>query len=165
MFDKFVRFLASGCGLGYIPIASGTFGTLWGCVFYYLMRHYPRPYFIKFTVLFALMSIVSAHLAEKSFKSKDSSRIVIDEVAGALVAYCFVPYSVFHMVLGFILFRLFDIVKIAPARQAQDHLPGGFGVVCDDLVAGAQAGIILLALPALQQGVTTLINWITHLSS
>lgn len=158
MFDKIIRLLASGLGLGYIPIAPGTWGTLWGSLLFYVLRDLPRAEFMKITAVVAIFSIIIAHLAEKSFKTKDNQRIVIDEVAGAMVAYAFVPYTLFHMVLGFILFRLFDIAKIPPARQAQDYLPGGVGVVGDDLVAGAQAGIILMALPQIERGVSLFIK-------
>lgn len=150
MFDKIIRFLASGLGLGYIPVAPGTFGTVLGSVFFYMLRMQPHTEFVRFVAVISLVSIVIAHLGEKSFKSKDCQKIVIDEVAGVLVAYAFVPFSFFHLVLGFVLFRVFDVAKIFPAREAQDRLPGGAGVVGDDLVAGAQAGLILYFLPQMQ---------------
>lgn len=150
MYDKIIRILAAGLGLGYIPVAPGTFGTVLGSIIWYLLRAMPQASFIKFVLVFSIFSIVIAHLAEKSFKNKDCQKIVIDEVAGVLVCYAFVPFSYFHLVLGFILFRVFDVAKVFPARDAQDRLPGGVGVVGDDLVAGAQGGLILMFLPQFQ---------------
>jgi len=151
MYDKFIQFLGAGFGLGYMPVAPGTFGTLLGSLLFYLLRAYPQMWFIKFSLIFAAGSILIAHLAEKSFKEKDCQKIVIDEVAGVLFCYCFVPFSTFNLVLGFILFRLFDVAKIYPAKLAQDKLKGGLGVVGDDLVAGIQAGLILYFLPQLME--------------
>lgn len=147
MYHKIIRFLGAGLGLGYLPLAPGTFGTLLGCVFFYAFRFQSHEFFIKMTVGMILVSIVIAHGAEKSFKTKDCQKIVIDEVAGVLVCYAFVGYSVYHLVLGFLLFRLFDVAKIFPARWCQDHLRGGLGIVGDDVIAGLQGGIILKYLP------------------
>lgn len=147
MYHKIIRFLGAGLGLGYMPLAPGTFGTLLGCVFFYAFRFQSHAFFVKMTVGVVLVSLVIAHLAEKSFKSKDCQKIVIDEVAGVLVCYAFVDYSVYHLVLGFLLFRLFDVAKIFPARWCQNRLGGGLGIVGDDVVAGLQGGIILKYLP------------------
>jgi phosphatidylglycerophosphatase A len=153
MFEKINRFIAAGFGLGFIPVAPGTFGTLLGVAIFYVLRSPQSTYlitsmmFIKVTVGITLVSFVIAHLAEKSFKQKDAQQIVIDEVAGVLCTYAFVSFSVFNLVLGFLLFRLFDIAKIFPANLAQDKLKGGLGVVGDDVVAGLQAGVILYYLP------------------
>lgn len=151
MYNKVIRFLGAGLGLGYIPLAPGTFGTVLGSVLFYLLRSYSQLWFIKFALIFAVGSIIIAHLAEKGFKEKDCQKIVIDEVAGVLFCYAFVKFSIFNLVLGFILFRLFDVAKIFPAKQAQDKLKGGLGVVGDDLVAGIQAGLILYFLPWLMK--------------
>jgi phosphatidylglycerophosphatase A len=155
MYHKIIRFLGAGLGLGYLPLAPGTFGTLLGCVFFYVFRFQSQEFFVKMTLGVVLVSIVMAHLAEKIFKTKDCQKIVIDEVAGVLVCYAFVGYSVYHLVLGFLLFRLFDVAKIFPARWCQDHLGGGLGIVGDDVIAGLQGGVILKYLPLI---VTTVKN-------
>lgn len=152
MRDKLIRLIASGLGLGYLPLAPGTFGTLWGSFLFYGLRGQSQIWFIQFTIVFSVLAILIAHRAEKSFKQKDCRKIVIDEVAGALCCYAFVPFTVFNLVIGFILFRLFDVAKVFPARQAQCRLKGGLGVVVDDLVAGIQAGLILYFLPVLMKG-------------
>lgn len=151
MMQKVIRFLAAGLGLGYSPIAPGTCGTVLGALLFYYYRYQSLDWWIKFVLGFSLFSILISHLAEKSFKEKDCQKIVIDEVAGVLVTYLFVPYSVYNLVLGFLFFRLFDVAKVFPTDQAQD-LEGGLGVVADDLVAGAQAGVILYFLPQI-------LNW------
>lgn len=97
-------------------------------------------------VLFTGVGIVVSTEAEKIFGKKDAPTIAIDEVAGQLITYLFVPYSLIHLIAGFVLFRLFDILKIFPARWAQDNLPRGWGVVGDDVVAGVQAGVLLYLL-------------------
>jgi len=84
--------------------------------------------------------------AEKIFQSKDAPRIVIDEVAGFLWTMLLVSPTVRHVLLGFVFFRFFDVVKIFPARLCQDRLPGGYGVVSDDVVAGIYANLLLLGL-------------------
>jgi phosphatidylglycerophosphatase A len=142
-----IKFFASCFGLGYVPLAPGTFGTLVGCLLYFQFRLHSVLWMIKFAAGVALVAIVIAHLAEKSYGKKDCQKIVIDEVAGVLFCYMFVPFSVFHLVLGFILFRFFDVVKLPPANWAQKYLPGGLGVVADDLVAGLQGAAILYFLP------------------
>ncbi|MBF0107208.1 MAG: phosphatidylglycerophosphatase A [Deltaproteobacteria bacterium] len=160
MKDFLIRIIASCFCLGYIPFAPGTFGTLAGSVLFYFLRHHTTGWFVLFVLVFAVAAIIVSHLAEKAFKQKDCQRIVIDEVAGVLCCYALVPYSPLNLVLGFILFRIFDIAKLPPARQAQDRLYGGLGVVMDDLVAGLQAGLILLFLPMLIKWAEAALIWL-----
>jgi len=84
--------------------------------------------------------------AEIIFNEKDSSHIVIDEIVGFLFTMFLVSPTMLHILLGFVLFRIFDIVKPFPAGYVQDKFPGGYGVVSDDVVAGIYANIILLIL-------------------
>jgi phosphatidylglycerophosphatase A len=151
-----IRFLAAGLGLGYAPIAPGTFGTVLGSIIFYFIRNQSQDWILDFTLGAAAISIVIAHLAEKSYGTKDCQKIVIDEVAGVLFTYMFVDYSVVNLVLGFLFFRFFDVAKIFPARWVQDHFKGGLGVVADDLVAGLQGGALLYALPWLVKFVSDL---------
>lgn len=164
MLDKLIRFLASGFGLGYMPTAPGTFGTLLGSALYYLLRGQSFSWLVKFSVVLCVLAMIVAHLAEKSFGQKDCQKIVIDEVVGVFIAYLFVSFSIYHLVVGFILFRLFDIAKIWPAKLAQDKLGGGVGVVADDVVAGLQAGLLLYYLPVIlvwvKWGTETMTHWL-----
>lgn len=154
MLDKIIRFLASGFGLGYLPAAPGTFGTILGSALFYFLHDQTFSWLIKFTIVFCVLAIIIAHLAEKSYGKKDCQKIVIDEVVGVFIAYLFVSFSIYHLVLGFIFFRLFDIAKVWPAKLAQDKLTGGIGVVADDVVAGLQAGVLLYYFPAILLWVT-----------
>lgn len=91
-------------------------------------------------VILVLGAIVS-NKAEKDF-GQDARPIVIDEVLGMGLALLFVPKKIIYYVIAFVLFRLFDIVKPFPARQAE-RLPGGWGVMADDLVAGVYANVVM----------------------
>lgn len=142
MKKNLVQLLATGFGLGYLPLAPGTFGSLPGVLLFFLFRHHSLI-FLVITILVSVLGVGIATRAENIFGEKDSGKIVIDEIAGQLITYLFVPFSWIYLVIGFVLFRIFDIVKPFPARWAQDNLPGGLGVVADDLVAGLQAAILL----------------------
>lgn len=97
-------------------------------------------------VAFAALAVHIADEAEKLYQVKDASAIVIDEIAGMLCTFFLVSPTVVHLALGFCLFRCFDIVKLFPADWCQRRLPGGLGVVADDLAAGIYANLVLLAL-------------------
>lgn len=94
-------------------------------------------------VAFTFLAFYASEEAEKIFQEKDSSRIVIDEWTGFLWAMFLVFPTVPHLLGGFVLFRFFDIVKIFPANFFQKRLPGGYGVVMDDVAAGIYANISL----------------------
>ena len=102
--------------------------------------------YVLTAVAFACLAIYLADEAEKLFQVKDASPIVIDEVAGMLVTFFLVTPTPAHIVVGFLLFRFFDVVKIFPANWCQNRLPGGLGVVADDLAAGVYANLVLLGL-------------------
>src|SRR3989338_5390813 len=124
----------------------GTCGSLLGVLLFTLLRNQPKGYLVGLAVLVTLVSIVIAHQAEKVFGKKDAQTIVIDEVAGQLITYLFIPFTLTNLVVGFVLFRLFDIIKLFPARWVQDNMRGGLGVVGDDVVAGVQGGVLLYLL-------------------
>lgn len=134
-------------GVGYSKFMPGTLGSLWGVLIFFLIRNQPRLYLGILAAVITLIAIYVSHRAEKVFGEKDSSKIVIDEVAGQLLAYLLVPYSLTTLIAGFVLFRFFDILKVIPADLAQQYLPGGFGVVFDDTIAGLQAAVVLYYLP------------------
>lgn len=138
--------VATGLGAGYFPKLPGTIGSLWGVLVFFLFRDSYRVTFDYFLIFLVLVAIWSANEAEKIFAQKDCQKIVIDEVVGQLVTYLFIPFSFANLVVGFVLFRFFDVVKIFPSRWIQDKIPGGLGVVGDDFTAGLQAGAILYFL-------------------
>jgi len=136
--------LATGLGIGDLPRAPGTLATLVAVILYLVFRKIlpgPLSYGIML-VLFSGMAVWICGTVEKYLGKKDSSAIVIDEMAGFLLAMFLVPFSVRMLILGFILFRAFDILK--PFRIDRiESLPGGWGVVGDDLAAGILTNILL----------------------
>ena len=90
-----------------------------------------------------LIAVYASGEAERIFDRKDSPRIVIDEIVGLLWSLFLVGPTLYRIAAAFILFRLFDIVKPPPARWCQDRLPGGWGVVMDDVAAGVWANVVL----------------------
>jgi len=124
-------------GIGFVPGAPGTVASALVAIVLWLV---PTP---RVTLLLALVAVVvvgtvAAHIAERALGGQDPGAIVVDEVAGMLVAVLLDPSSPVIVAIGFLLFRLFDIAKPFPADSAQ-RLPGGLGVMVDDLVAGFYA--------------------------
>ena len=135
------------CGVGYLPLMPGTFGSLVGvAIFLALTRTSSLNILLLVAILvFTFAGIWAGTRTEELSQRKDPGKIVVDEVAGQLLALlplAFVKWSMITVIISFILFRFFDIVKPYPANKLQD-LKGGMGVMCDDLVAGAYAAIIV----------------------
>ena len=126
--------------LGYLP-ASGTFASLAGIALFYLIRESLLLYFLVISILI-LGGIFLSTAAEKITGKKDPGCIVIDEVAGMLISLVFLPFDLRLVVLAFIIFRILDVFKPFPADRLQ-ALPGGLGVMSDDIVAGIYTNIIL----------------------
>lgn len=160
------------CGVGYLPLAPGTWGSLVGMGLYLLVRgsamkvmfdvgagrNFNLLHVYYGVIAFELVAVVviswvgtwAASRTEKLSGRKDPSKVVVDEVAGQFIALIPVPFMVspawWAMILAFILFRFFDIVKPYPARKLET-LPGGMGIMADDLIAGVYAGLgVMLAV-------------------
>jgi len=138
-----VVLLATGCYAGYVPVASGTFGTLVAIPLCYLLSVLGPFEGTLFVVTFTGFAVWISGEAEKVFNKKDSGLIVIDEMAGFLVTMFLIPWSWKNMAIGFFLFRLMDIAKPFPIRRLGSTWPGGWGVVGDDVLAGVYANVIL----------------------
>ncbi len=150
--DRLVEMYVTWFGLGYAPVASGTFGTLGGVAIAALVGWFwPQQYLPILVVLCLVMSLLGALVgrwAERRYGRKDPGQFVLDEVVGYLVAACWMGFPGWtHLIYAFFLFRLTDIVKPWPARRLE-KLPGGWGIVVDDLVAGAYALAILMGIRA-----------------
>jgi len=132
-------------GVGRLPVASGTFGSLVAVPFLpalaTLRATSPLACALVVVVLVGL-AVWSAGRAEEILGGHDHSRIVIDEVAGQVIAGLFIPPTWLAAGIAFLLFRVFDIVKPFPAGAIDGKVEGGIGVVGDDLIAGAYAGIV-----------------------
>lgn len=135
------RVLASGLGTGFSPWAPGTVGSLLAAVIYWIVD--VRTWWIYLIVL-ALGFLLGVYVSGKAeaLWGHDAGRIVIDEVVGMWVAMAFLPKAFWFLVIGFFLFRGLDIWKPFPVRRSQ-RLPGGWGVMTDDLLAGCYANILL----------------------
>jgi len=140
-------------GVGFIPIAPGTWGSLVGVGIYLLLRTKALGEFLgfEFTLvltiqLITLLGIWAASRTERITGRKDPGKVVVDEVAGQLVSLIPTLMPVLStpiwIMVSFILFRFFDIVKPYPARD-MERLPGGLGIMCDDWVAGIYAATVL----------------------
>lgn len=137
---------ATGLGVGYFPKMPGTIGTLWGVLLFYLLRDLSLGPSLVFTLLLFGFSWIMIYFAEQRFMSHDSSKIVLDEVVGYWVSVFALPFSWPVAALSFVFFRLFDIWKPWPILQVDRRVPGAFGVILDDLVAGVYALICLRIL-------------------
>lgn len=127
--------------LGHSPFMPGTVGSLGGLVIYFLVRNNDILYAFSILFLFTL-GVLFAGEAEKIYKRKDPAMIVIDEACGMLLALFFVPFNLYSVIVGFFLFRIFDILKPPPARRLE-KLTGSLGIMFDDIVAALYTNIIL----------------------
>jgi phosphatidylglycerophosphatase A len=137
-----IHFLAFGFGSGLSPKAPGTMGTLAALPMILLAHGLGIPLWI----LFLITTIAGIWLADKSSKAlgvHDHPGIVIDEFAGMMLTLLFIPLSWISVLLGFALFRLFDIWKPWPIRVIDEKVHGGLGIMLDDLLAGLYAAICL----------------------
>ena len=127
---------------GYAPIAPGTAGSALAAVFYFFFCSSLGvvEWLIVLTTTF-FIGVYVAHEMEREW-GEDPGRVVVDEGVGFLVTVAFLPHSFWLAVVGFFAFRVLDITKPAPARQAE-RLPGGWGIMVDDVVAGIYSNLLL----------------------
>ncbi|OED37063.1 hypothetical protein AB834_02205 [PVC group bacterium (ex Bugula neritina AB1)] len=133
--------LATWFGVGNAPFAPGTFGTLAAipCVLFY--NYFLSNFIFLFFTVTSLGFFVSG-AAAKQLGSSDPSKIVIDEVAGFILGLCFIPFELKGVLLVFVFFRFFDIVKCWPMSSCE-KLSGSLGIMMDDLAAGLLAGTLV----------------------
>jgi phosphatidylglycerophosphatase A len=143
--EQIIKILATGLGSGLSPFAPGTAGTLIGVPICLLFFSAPWMLRLFFVISLSALSIYVAHQAEKIYGKTDDQRIVIDEIVGFQITMLPVAITGLHLCLAFVLFRIFDIWKPFPVNKLQD-LPGGWGVVLDDVGAGIYASVVMLLL-------------------
>ncbi len=137
-----IKLVASGLGTGFSPVAPGTAGSALAVAIAWLLSPWWNlPLGLGVTLLATVAGVFVCNRAEQ-FWGHDNGRMVIDEVAGQWLTLCLVPLNTATLLIGFFLFRALDIIKPPPARNAE-NLPGGWGVMADDLVAGAMGAVIL----------------------
>ncbi|MEK6776421.1 MAG: phosphatidylglycerophosphatase A [bacterium] len=144
--DRIILFFASGFFSGYAPLASGTVGTLVGIAIYILLNQLPLKLYGILTLVIVIFGIWLSYRAEAILGEKDSGVIVIDEIAGFLVTMFALPMTWQTMAIGFFMFRAFDIFKPFPIRRIDQRLPGGWGVMLDDVLAGVYANLTIQLL-------------------
>jgi len=135
------KMVASFFGVGYFPIAPGTVSS---AAVFIILWFLPTGHWIYWAafVLVTLIGVLVSFKAEK-YWGPDPSKIVIDEVAGCMASVMLVPKSIWLWLIAFISFRAYDILKLPPAKAAENKLPGGWGVMLDDIIAGIYAFILV----------------------
>ena len=141
--ERAVLFVATGFFIGKIPVASGTFGSLIGLPLCFLLSRLDFLQSASVILVFILFAIGIASAAEKILKQKDPGQIVIDEIAGLMVALAGLPFNLKTVLAGFIVFRVFDILKPFPIRILDTSVKGGSGVVLDDVLAGIYSNLVV----------------------
>jgi phosphatidylglycerophosphatase A len=144
--------IATSCGAGYSPVASGTAGSAVGVVLYWFMRTWPLQWQAAFVLGVSLVGIWASSVAEAHFKREDPGEVVIDEVAGQLLTLIATGVGLTGIITGFFLFRILDIYKPWPARQFE-NLHGGLGIMADDLMVAVYGNLILQLAVRLLPGV------------
>ena len=141
--ERAVMFLATGFFVGTVPFAPGTFGSIIGLPLVFLLSRINLLLSVAYILLFILFAIGIASATEKILNQKDPAKIVIDEIAGIMVAFTGLPFNLKTVIAGFVIFRVFDILKPFPIRSLERRVSGGSGVVLDDVLAGVYANLIL----------------------
>ena len=149
--DRDVLFLATGGGSGYSPYAPGTVGSFVALPLGWLLSHWPTGPSLVVVVTFSVAAIYVAHRAAALLNRADPRAVVIDEIAGVLVACLGLRLSFSGCLINLLIFRIFDVLKPFPIGWMDRRLKGGVGIVADDLAAGLltnltyRAGVWLLA--------------------
>lgn len=140
-----IKLIASGLGTGYFPIAPGTAGSALAAGLAFCFRPWWNPAgALALSGACFLAGVYFANRAER-FWGHDSGKIVIDEMAGMFLSLAFLSLNWTSLLAAFFIFRLLDIIKPPPARQLE-RLRGGWGVMADDIVAGAYTAILMLGI-------------------
>jgi phosphatidylglycerophosphatase A len=144
--DWLAVFIATCAYVGYAPLAPGTFGSAAGLAVFAAIRTSGSPSIeIAAVVGLFAVGVWSAHLAERYFGGVDPGPIVMDEVVGMLITLALLPVTFTGAVVGFLIFRLFDVVKPWPSARFE-RLHGGLGVMADDAMAAVYANLVLRGL-------------------
>ena len=137
--------LATVGGAGFFPIAPGTVGSAVGVGVYLLTRHWPWAWQLGLLAAIILIGVWASGVTAAALNREDPGPVVIDEVAGQLVTLFLTGVGPTGAIIGFFVFRIFDIIKPWPARQLED-LPGGVGIVADDVMAGVYGWVVVTGI-------------------
>ena len=144
MKDLLATVVATGLGSGYAPVAPGTAGSLVGLALFWALQGLPLGGQAAATALMFAAGVVAGGRVARRVGASDPSLVVADEVAGMWVSLLGLPLTAATAAAGFVLFRVFDVFKPYPARDLE-RLPGGWGIMCDDVMAGVYANLLLRA--------------------
>jgi phosphatidylglycerophosphatase A len=138
--------IATGFYSGYLPKAPGTWGSLVGLFVFFLLQGLSVPVYLGVVGGIFLIGTFAAGEAEKILDNRDPGIVVIDEIVGMLITMIAVPATPLGMIIGFILFRIFDIFKPFPVNFFDQRFHGGLGIMLDDVIAGIYSLVILQLL-------------------
>ena len=141
--ERAVLFVATGFFIGNLPFAPGTFGSLIGLPLCFLLSRLDLLKSVICILVFIVFAMGIASTAEKIIKQRDPGQIVIDEIAGLMVTLAGLPFNLWTVLAGFVIFRVFDILKPFPIRMLDRRVGGGSGIVLDDLLAGVYGNLII----------------------
>lgn len=141
--DRLILFIATGFGSGYLPKAPGTWGSLVGVALWFFLRDLAVPSYLGVIGALFVVGTLCAGSAEKIVDRADPGLVVVDEIVGQLLALILVPHHPVAVLLGFLTFRVFDILKPFPANWLDRHIHGGLGIMLDDVVAGLYSLLVL----------------------
>jgi len=141
-----VHLLSVGFGSGLAPKAPGTFGTIAALPFWYVLQFLPPAYYVVVLILAFILGVYLCGATADALGVHDHGGIVWDEFVGLWIALFMVPMHFGWILLGFALFRLFDIWKPWPIRVLDAKVHGGFGIMIDDVLAGVYAYLTLQIL-------------------
>ena len=144
--------IGTGCGAGFSPFAPGTVGSLVGVALYLPLAAAGLPAVGAGVVLLFAAGVWAAGVCGERYGAHDHGRIVVDEIVGQLIALASFPARPGWLLAGFLLFRVFDIVKPFPAGRIDRRWHTPYGVMVDDVVAGVYANLALQAVRALLGG-------------
>jgi phosphatidylglycerophosphatase A len=144
--QKSVMFIATGCYIGNISFAPGTFGSVLGLPICFFLSKTDLSIAVLLTLIGILCAVWIANEAEKILKTKDPGCIVIDEIAGIILTLFGLPFNIISVTAGFLVFRTLDIWKPYPIRFLENKFSGGIGIVLDDVAAGILSNLILRIL-------------------
>jgi phosphatidylglycerophosphatase A len=141
-----IGFLAFGFGSGLAPKAPGTFGTLAAIPVYFLMAPLSWPLYLLLIILSFVFGIYVCDRASQMLGVHDHGGIVWDEFVGLWITLFLIPFEWHWLLLGFVLFRFFDIIKPFPIKWLDKKVKGGFGIMIDDVIAGIFAWVVLMII-------------------
>jgi phosphatidylglycerophosphatase A len=140
--DLVSTLLATGLGSGYSPIAPGTAGSAVGLLFFWPLQWLPAMVQVAAIVVLFFGGVAASARVARGVGLEDPGIVVVDEVVGMWISLVFLPFTPVNALAGFLLFRIMDVWKPYPARQFES-LPGGWGIMTDDVMAGIYANLLL----------------------